>query len=58
MKRNKIVVISDIHLGMDSKFAEINKNFPNLVDLVTKVGNSPDVKELVIVTLWINGFVP
>ncbi|GAB1444260.1 hypothetical protein MASR2M39_31100 [Ignavibacteriales bacterium] len=48
VKRNKIVVISDIHLGMDSKFAEINKNFPNLVDLVTKVGNSPDVKELVI----------
>ncbi|MBK7868079.1 MAG: hypothetical protein IPJ75_14485 [Ignavibacteriales bacterium] len=25
VKRNKIVVISDIHLGMDSKFAEINK---------------------------------
>lgn len=48
VKRNKIVVISDIHLGMDSKFAEINKNFNNLVDLVTKVGNSPDVKELVI----------
>jgi len=48
VKRNKIVVISDIHLGMDSKFAEINKNFANLVDLLTKVRTSPDVKELVI----------
>ncbi len=48
VKRNKIVVISDIHLGMDSKFAEINKNFNNLVDLLTKVRTAPDVKELVI----------
>lgn len=48
VKRNKIVVISDIHLGMDSKFAEINKNFNNLVDLLLKVRTAPDVKELVI----------
>lgn len=47
-KRNKIVVISDIHLGMDSKFAEIKQNYGNLVDLVKHVGAAPDVKELVI----------
>ncbi len=48
VKRNKIVIISDIHLGIDSKFAEIKQNYSNLVDLVKHVGNAPDVKELVI----------
>lgn len=48
VKRNKIVVISDIHLGIDSKFAEIKQNYGNLVDLVTRVRTAPDVKELVI----------
>ncbi len=48
VKRNKIVVISDIHLGIDSKFAEINQNYKNLIDLLKHVRTAPDVKELVI----------
>ena len=46
--RTQIVVISDIHLGIDDRFAEINKNRQPLVDFLTALKNSPEVKELVI----------
>lgn len=47
-KRTKTVVISDIHLGIDSKFAENNENLDNLVEFLGKVRISTDIKELVI----------
>lgn len=46
--RTQIVVISDIHLGMDNSFAECNANRTALVSFLTKIKNSPNVKELVI----------
>ncbi|GAB1444261.1 hypothetical protein MASR2M39_31110 [Ignavibacteriales bacterium] len=46
--RTQIVVISDIHLGMDNSFSEINANRAALVSFLTKIKNSPNVKELVI----------
>ncbi len=46
--RTQIVVISDIHLGMDNSFAECNANRAALVSFLTKIKNSPNVKELVI----------
>ena len=47
-ERSVIVVISDIHLGMDDRYAEIQKNRAPLADLVRKIGRSPNVRELVI----------
>lgn len=46
--RTQIVVISDIHLGMDNSFAECNANRTALVGFLTRIKNSPNVKELVI----------
>lgn len=46
--RTQVVVISDIHLGMDNSFAECNANRAALVSFLTKIKNSPNVKELVI----------
>lgn len=46
--RTQILVISDIHLGMDNSFAECNANRAALVSFLTKIKNSPNVKELVI----------
>ena len=47
-ERSVIVVISDIHLGMDDRYAEIQKNRAPLADFVRKIGRSPNVRELVI----------
>ncbi len=47
-ERNLVVVISDIHLGMDLAYAECNKNLELLEKFLLKVKNSPNVKELVI----------
>ncbi len=47
-ERNMIVVISDIHLGADLAYAEINKNLKPLEKLLEQVRLSPNVKELVI----------
>ncbi len=47
-KRNMIVVISDIHLGADLTYAEINVNLKALESFLGKVRVAPNVKELVI----------
>ena len=47
-ERSVIVVISDIHLGMDDRYAETQKNRAPLADFVRKIGRSPNVRELVI----------
>jgi UDP-2,3-diacylglucosamine pyrophosphatase LpxH len=46
--RSQIVVISDLHLGVDDAFAEIKQNRQPLVDFLGQIRNSPNVKELVI----------
>jgi UDP-2,3-diacylglucosamine pyrophosphatase LpxH len=47
-ERNMIVVISDIHLGADSGYAEIKENLKPLEDLLAKIETSANVNELVI----------
>ena len=46
--RNKIVVISDIHLGIDDNYTETLHNRPLLVDFLRRLENTTDVRELVI----------
>jgi UDP-2,3-diacylglucosamine pyrophosphatase LpxH len=46
--RSQIVIISDLHLGVDDRFAESAHNKPALVDFLIQVNNSPNLKELVI----------
>ena len=45
---NKIVVISDIHIGIDDKYAETVKNRPLLVEFLQRLQKTRDVRELVI----------
>jgi UDP-2,3-diacylglucosamine pyrophosphatase LpxH len=47
-ERNMIVVISDIHLGADSAYAECHKNLGQLEKLIQQIRVAPNVKELVI----------
>ncbi len=47
-KRDLVVVISDLHLGADLAYAEMNDNRKPLVKLLEKARVSPNVKELVI----------
>jgi len=47
-KRDLVVVISDLHLGADLSYAELNKNTKSLVNLLEQVKVSPNIKELVI----------
>jgi len=57
--RSQIVVISDLHLGVDDAFAETQKNRPALVNFLTQIKNSPNVAELVIAGDLLDGwFVP
>ena len=46
--RNKIVVISDIHIGVDDKYAETVANRPILIDFLKRLQSTKDVRELVI----------
>lgn len=46
--RDLVVVISDIHLGANLAYAEINKNLPLLEKFLEEVRLSPNIKELVI----------
>ncbi len=46
--RSQIVVISDLHLGIDAELAEIQVNKQSLIDFLTQIKNAPSVKELVI----------
>lgn len=47
-ERNMIVVISDIHLGADTSYSECVDNRDALVNLLKKIEDSENVKELVI----------
>ena len=47
-ERSVIVVISDIHLGMDDRYAEIQQNRAPLVDFLQKLRRAPNIRELVI----------
>jgi len=46
--RNKTVVISDLHLGIDDRYMEATKNRPYLVTFLQRLRETDDVKELVI----------
>jgi|GEM_PF-119588 len=46
--RSQVVVISDLHLGVNDSFAELAKNRQALVDFLGQIKNSPNIKELVI----------
>lgn len=46
--RNKIVVISDIHIGIDDKYAETVANRPLLINFLKGLQGTKDVRELVI----------
>jgi len=47
-ERSVVVIISDIHLGMDDRYAEIQKNRAPLIDFLQKLRRAPNIKELVI----------
>jgi len=47
-ERSVIVVISDLHLGMDDRYAETQKNRAPLIDFLQKLRRAPNIKELVI----------
>jgi len=46
--RDAIVIISDLHLGADMTYAEINKNLKSLENFLTKIQESENIRELVI----------
>lgn len=46
--RNEIVVISDLHMGANLDYSEINHNLKPLEDFLASLKSSPNVKELVI----------
>ncbi|WP_265822087.1 metallophosphoesterase [Geovibrio ferrireducens] len=46
--RDKIVVISDIHLGIDDRYTETKQNRSHLVNFLKSVRKTTDVRELVI----------
>jgi len=45
---DKIVVISDIHLGIDDKYSETIENRGLLLDFLERLGSTADIRELVI----------
>lgn len=47
-KRDKIVVISDIHLGIEDSYTETLKNRPFLIEFLQHLQSTKDVRELVI----------
>jgi UDP-2,3-diacylglucosamine pyrophosphatase LpxH len=47
-ERNLIVVMSDLHLGADIAYSEINENLKPLENFLNKIKESANVKELVI----------
>lgn len=46
--RNKIVVISDIHLGIEDSYSETLQNLPLLIGFLQSLQSTADVRELVI----------
>lgn len=47
--RNKIITISDLHIGIDDKYGETVKNRPMLINFLKSLHNTKDVRELVII---------
>ncbi|NCB33110.1 MAG: metallophosphoesterase [Erysipelotrichia bacterium] len=47
-ERNKIIVISDLHLGIDDEYSETVANRPLLVQFLRRLQSTSDVRELVI----------
>ncbi|MFA6663997.1 MAG: metallophosphoesterase [Lachnospiraceae bacterium] len=47
-ERNKIVVISDLHLGINDEYSETVANRPLLVEFLQRLQSTSDVRELVI----------
>lgn len=47
-ERNQIVIISDLHLGIDDRFAEMEVNKQAFVDFLTLLKDAPNVAEIVI----------
>ena len=47
-ERNKVVVISDLHLGIEDKYSETVSNLPFLTEFLQRLKNTADVRELVI----------
>jgi UDP-2,3-diacylglucosamine pyrophosphatase LpxH len=45
---DKIVVISDIHLGIEDRYTQSIENQELLLDFLEKLGNTEDVRELVV----------
>lgn len=54
--RKQIVVISDLHLGIDDSFSECNKNKEILLEFLNEIGKSPNIKELVIAGDLLDGW--
>jgi len=46
--KNKVVVVSDIHLGIDDRYSEDVKNRPVFIEFLKRLENTADVGELVI----------
>ncbi|ADY57286.1 metallophosphoesterase [Syntrophobotulus glycolicus DSM 8271] len=46
--RNKIVILSDIHLGIDDRYTETLKNRPFFIEFLRRLQSTTDVRELVI----------
>ena len=46
--KNKIVTISDIHLGIEDRYSETVENLPLLIRFLKRLQNTRDVRELVI----------
>ncbi len=46
--RNKIVIVSDIHLGIDDRYTETLKNRPLFIEFLRGLQSTTDVRELVI----------
>jgi UDP-2,3-diacylglucosamine pyrophosphatase LpxH len=47
-ERNKIVVISDLHLGIDDSYTETLGNRPLMIEFLQRLQQTDDVRELVI----------
>lgn len=47
-RRDKIVTISDIHLGIEDRYSETVENLPLLIRFLKRLQNTRDVRELVI----------
>ena len=47
-ERTKIVVLSDIHLGVDDAYAEIVENKPYLIEFLNRIATTTDIREVVL----------